>query len=82
VLAYSDASCIAGGSSDSDGQYCLSLPPGAYWLKAVAGGVDVAYQRLSVPPASVNHDMQSAIEMIKLPAVRLTARPGAVHVSG
>jgi hypothetical protein len=82
VLAYSDVSCIAGGSSAPDGRYCLSLPPGGYWLKAVAGGVDVAYERVSVPAASVSRDMQSAIEMINLPPVRVTGRPGAAHVSG
>jgi hypothetical protein len=37
---------------------------------------------IGTPAASVSHDMQSAIEMMKLPPVRPTARPGAAYVSG
>lgn len=82
VLAYGDASCVASASTDPNGRYCLSLPPGAYWLAAVAGGVDVGSERLSVPAASVRHDVQSAIQVIELPPVLVTARPPARPASG
>jgi hypothetical protein len=79
VLAYTDDRCTSGTRADVRGRYCLRISPGTYWLRATSAGVDVAYERVRVPPGSLLLDVRSVVEVIELPPLEVTARSGGDH---
>lgn len=71
MLAYSDDGCVAGARADVRGDYCLTAPPGTYWLRATAAGADVGYARVRLTQGSVRQDVRSVVEVIELPPVEV-----------
>lgn len=75
VLAYDDDECVTGARADITGRYCLSASPGTHWLRVMVASTDVAYERVVVPPASLERNLESAVEVIELPPLQVTASP-------